>query len=126
MRLHLNYWLTLLCWTLGFVSVFLVYLFPALLNTFIFSGQLSVLSSPLLTEQHEEWRAVIILFLIGNLTMAVSAVWSTFALANKQRGFVLTFRVFLLSIVFTVCVDLYESYLYFFFAFIFVIWFFLF
>ena len=111
MPVRLNIWLILLCWLLSVVSLFLVYALPIMLNAFILSDQLSVVSNPILTEQHIEWSAVIILFIFGNITMATSAVWCAFALANKQKNFPLAFRVLLISIVGTVGVELYESYL---------------
>ena len=111
MPVRLNIWLILLCWLLSVVSLFLVYALPVQLNVFILSDQLLVVSNPQLTEQHIEWSAAIILFLFGNITMAVSAVWCAFALANKQKSFPLAFRVLLISIVGTVGVEFYESYL---------------
>jgi len=50
------------------------------------------------------------LLLLGCTTYG-QAVWCAFALANKQKNFPLAFRVLLISIVGTVGVELYESYL---------------
>lgn len=108
----LNLWLTLLCWLLGIVSLSFVFQLPTMLNTYILSGQLLVISNPLLTEHHVSWSILVALFIVSFIGITLSGVWGTFALANKQRNFYTAFRLFLLSAIVAACAELYESYLY--------------
>ena len=111
MHTHLSFRLIILGWLLSGVSLFLIFSFPALLNSFLFSDQLSVISNPILTGQSKIWSLIIVTFIFSNLIMVLSSVWCTFALANKQKSFVFAFRILLISVFVSVCVELFESFL---------------